>query len=298
MRKRYRFADPRCAPRRLDPRRRPGFGGQCRQLQLVGEHSGAHRSRRGRRQQQPRLRHHTLPTQGRTRRRSRSASAARPNQVRVEMYPGTVCGTYDGWSNVGGVHLEANLGGGNLGAITMPVDGQGGAFALRGGILSSTPIGTGRVDRRHVPDSDRLSGPARSAPVERPGCRVRSIRVHGEPRGGLERWRRVGGPLSAVRHRHGNGPQDHRQCRHRSELDPDDRPRRHLFRLRQLRLQRRRARYHGRVVPSDDADSDPRHPQATRVLGAGAVGRRTRVVTGSDHPTVRDRQPRPAGDRS
>jgi hypothetical protein len=67
-----------------------------------------------------------------------------PNLVRVEMYPG-ICGFYDGWSNVGGVHLEANLGGGNLGAITMPVDGQNGAFAIRGAILSSTTIGTGRV---------------------------------------------------------------------------------------------------------------------------------------------------------
>ncbi len=67
-----------------------------------------------------------------------------PAQVRVEMYPGA-CGYYDGWSNVGGVHFEANLGGGNLGAITMPVDGQSGAFAIRGAILSSTAIGTGRV---------------------------------------------------------------------------------------------------------------------------------------------------------
>ena len=67
-----------------------------------------------------------------------------PNQVRLELYPG-VCGKYDGWSNVGGVHAEANLGGGNLGEIVMPVDGQAGAFALRGEILSSTPIGTGRV---------------------------------------------------------------------------------------------------------------------------------------------------------
>ena len=67
-----------------------------------------------------------------------------PNQVRVEMYPG-VCGTYDGWSDVGGVHLEANLGGGNLGSIAVPVAGQGGAFAVRGDILSGSPIGNGRV---------------------------------------------------------------------------------------------------------------------------------------------------------
>lgn len=67
-----------------------------------------------------------------------------PNLVRVEMYPGN-CGYYDGWSNVGGVHFEANRGGGSLGAITMPVAGQAGAFAVRGGILSSSPIGKGRV---------------------------------------------------------------------------------------------------------------------------------------------------------
>ncbi len=68
----------------------------------------------------------------------------RPNQVRLEMYPG-ICGRYNGWESTGGVHIEANLGGGDLGAINMPVDGQGGAFAVRGKILSSTKIGTGRV---------------------------------------------------------------------------------------------------------------------------------------------------------
>jgi hypothetical protein len=67
-----------------------------------------------------------------------------PSQVRVELYPG-VCGTYDGWSNVGGVHIDTNRGGGDLGAISMPIDGQGGAFAIRGPILSSSPIGEGRV---------------------------------------------------------------------------------------------------------------------------------------------------------
>ena len=67
-----------------------------------------------------------------------------PNQVRVEMYPG-VCGFYDGWSDVGGVHFEASISGGDLGAIQMPVNGQNGAFALRAPILSSTPITEGRV---------------------------------------------------------------------------------------------------------------------------------------------------------
>jgi hypothetical protein len=67
-----------------------------------------------------------------------------PNQVRIEVYPG-VCGTYDGWSNVGGVHIDTSVGGGDLGAINMPIEGQGGAFAIRGPILSSSPIGEGRV---------------------------------------------------------------------------------------------------------------------------------------------------------
>ena len=67
-----------------------------------------------------------------------------PTQVRVEMYPG-VCGYYDGWSDVGGVHFEANISGGDLGPIRMPVNGQNGAFALRAPILSSTPIAEGRV---------------------------------------------------------------------------------------------------------------------------------------------------------
>ncbi len=67
-----------------------------------------------------------------------------PDQIRIEMYPG-VCGRYNGWENVGGVHIEANLGGGDLGLITMPIDGQAGAFAMRGGILSSSKIGEGRV---------------------------------------------------------------------------------------------------------------------------------------------------------
>ncbi len=67
-----------------------------------------------------------------------------PAQVRVEMYPG-VCGRYNGWENVGGVHIEARLGGGDLGAIAMPVDGQDGAFAIRGSILSSSKIADGRV---------------------------------------------------------------------------------------------------------------------------------------------------------
>ncbi len=67
-----------------------------------------------------------------------------PSQIRIEIYPG-VCGTYDGWGNVGGVHIEAAAGGDDLGAIALPIDGQSGAFAIRGPILSSSPIGEGRV---------------------------------------------------------------------------------------------------------------------------------------------------------
>jgi hypothetical protein len=67
-----------------------------------------------------------------------------PTQVRVEMYPGT-CGYYTGWENVGGVHIEAGPNGADLGFINMPVEGQGGAFAIRGGILASSPIDEGRL---------------------------------------------------------------------------------------------------------------------------------------------------------
>jgi hypothetical protein len=76
-----------------------------------------------------------------------------PTLLRFEMYPG-VCGTYDGWDNidpnkvnwghVGGVHFEARTVS-DYGNIVMPVDGQGGAFRIRGGILSSTPINNGRL---------------------------------------------------------------------------------------------------------------------------------------------------------
>ena len=66
-----------------------------------------------------------------------------PTSVRFEMYPGP-CGTYDGWGNVGGVHFDAGASG-DYGTIRMPVVGDPGVFALRGAILSSTPIGTGRV---------------------------------------------------------------------------------------------------------------------------------------------------------
>jgi hypothetical protein len=67
-----------------------------------------------------------------------------PSMVRIEIYPG-MCGYYDGWTNVGGVHIETRLSGGDLGVVNMPVEGQGGAFAIRGPILSGTPIGDGRV---------------------------------------------------------------------------------------------------------------------------------------------------------
>ena len=69
-----------------------------------------------------------------------------PTQLRFEMYPGD-CGTYDGWSNVGGVHIEIDPRrvGSDLGRIVMPAVGRPGSFAIRGQILSSSPIGSGRV---------------------------------------------------------------------------------------------------------------------------------------------------------
>jgi hypothetical protein len=64
--------------------------------------------------------------------------------VRFEMYPGA-CAHYDAWADVGGVHFETGPGGRDLGTITMPVPGRGGAFRIDGDILSSTPVGTDRV---------------------------------------------------------------------------------------------------------------------------------------------------------
>ena len=111
-----------------------------------------------------------------------------PAQVRVEMYPGN-CGYYDGWSNVGGVHFEANLGGGNLGAINMPVDGQGGAFAYSRRHLVVHGDRYRTRDRRQFPDRDRISRSAGAAPVERTGG-VRIVRVDGESWRDMERRRR------------------------------------------------------------------------------------------------------------
>ncbi len=76
-----------------------------------------------------------------------------PTKVRVEMYPGAKCGPYNGWENVGGVHIETGSRGTDLGNINMPVDGQRGAFAIRGRILSSSPIRDGRllIDTFQIP---------------------------------------------------------------------------------------------------------------------------------------------------
>ena len=69
-----------------------------------------------------------------------------PTQVRFELYPGE-CGTYDGWGDVGGAHIEIDprVNGTDLGRIVMPAVGRPGSFAIRGDILSSSPISTGRV---------------------------------------------------------------------------------------------------------------------------------------------------------
>ena len=69
-----------------------------------------------------------------------------PTQIRFELYPGE-CGTYDGWSDVGGVHIEIDprTVGTDLGRIVVPAVGRPGSFPIRGEILSSSPITTGRV---------------------------------------------------------------------------------------------------------------------------------------------------------
>ena len=70
-----------------------------------------------------------------------------PTLLRFEMYPAPCDGVYDGWGNVGGVHLQVDprVIQGDLGTVVVPVAGQGGAFPIHGTILSSTPIGERRV---------------------------------------------------------------------------------------------------------------------------------------------------------
>ena len=70
-----------------------------------------------------------------------------PTTLRFEMYPAPCDGVYDGWGNVGGVHIQIDprVVQGDLGTVVMPVAGQGGAFPIQGAILSSTPIGERRV---------------------------------------------------------------------------------------------------------------------------------------------------------
>jgi hypothetical protein len=87
-----------------------------------------------------------------------------PTQLRFEMYPGA-CGTYDGWDDtVGGVHFEVDP---RLtvdyGQIVMPRLGNPGVLALRGPILSSTPVTTGRVavDAFQIDAPPGLPDPAR-----------------------------------------------------------------------------------------------------------------------------------------
>jgi hypothetical protein len=70
-----------------------------------------------------------------------------PTQLRFEMYPGE-CGTYTGWGDVGGVHIEIDprAAGTDLGVVRVPAVGRLGSFAIRGKLLSSSPLANGRVE--------------------------------------------------------------------------------------------------------------------------------------------------------
>lgn len=70
-----------------------------------------------------------------------------PTQLRFEMYPGE-CGTYTGWEDVGGVHVEIDprVSGTDLGRVSVPALGRPGSFAIRGTVLSSSPLNNGRVE--------------------------------------------------------------------------------------------------------------------------------------------------------
>jgi hypothetical protein len=88
-------------------------------------------------------------------------------KIRLEMYPGE-CGHYSPWKyDVGGVHVESAPGARDLGTISLPVAGQGGAFRIDGAILSSTPVADGRVavDTFQVP----TAYPDPEAPLQQNG---------------------------------------------------------------------------------------------------------------------------------
>ncbi len=221
-----------------------------------------------------------------TRRDNSSAPRRCPVRLRrsaSRCIPGRAA-TYDGWGNVGGVHFDASAGGETYGTITMPVDGRSRCLRPSRCHLVVRTHRHRPGDRGHFPDPDRLSRSAGTAPAERTGA-VRNVCVHGESWGGLERRRRLGGPVPALRHRHRHRTQDHRQRRHRARHHSDDRPRRDLLRVRHVRLRRRRAGRDGRVVPSHRTDSHLGHAAWARHLGAGSFGRRTTPVTRPDHPS-------------
>jgi hypothetical protein len=80
--------------------------------------------------------------------------------VRVELYPGGCAHLYDGWGNVGGIHFDLPPSGGNYpgGTVRLPVAPNDG-FKIQGNILSSTPVGDGRVkvDTFQVADFQQAS---------------------------------------------------------------------------------------------------------------------------------------------
>ncbi len=81
-------------------------------------------------------------------------------RIRVELYPGGCAHLYDGWGNVGGIHFEVGPSGGGYGAgtVRLPVAPNDG-FRIQGDILSSTPVGDGRlkVDTFQVADFQQAS---------------------------------------------------------------------------------------------------------------------------------------------
>jgi hypothetical protein len=217
------------------------------------------------------------------------------SNVRVEMYPGAKCGPYTGWESIGGVHIEAGARSRDLGHIVMPVDGQGGAFALRGAILSSSPIGDGRlsVDAFQIP----TAYPEAPAPLQTNGLAVSTERSHrhssrGATWSGGVGWRAV----HPVRR---PTPQPARRSRRPPTSPPGRSPR--STSTRSASASRTATTRPAAPAPRPARSIRPRRrasstPDASSASPTGTPGRRSPPDAGSDHATRRGANRETQGD--
>ena len=145
---------------------------------------------------------------------------------------------------------------------------------------------------QRLPDRDGVSRPTTTDSVER-HRQVQLLRVDEQPRRPMDGGGRLARPLHPVRHRHGHGSGDPGVPGPRVRRDADDRPRRSLFRVRQLRVPPGRPGHDVGIVPPDATDAHPRHACGRRYhQWSHPQRRRSRQHSRPQHPTRRDRQPR------